>query len=338
MKIAAITAIQSGLDTLDIIRDRASIDLVIGLECKQGYNNVAGYVDVSGYCERVGYRYLGVSSYSLKDEQDQACLLGEDIDVLLVLGWQRLIPDWLIHHAKIAVLGGHGSAYGITAGRGRSPQNWALILGKPSFSISLFRIDAGVDSGPVLMERCFDYSMLDDIETSYYKTSWLMSEMIVELLNSNDPNKFVGIEQTRAPSYLPKRTADDGGIDWQQCAGQIYDFIRALTHPYPGAFTIAGTVNVNIWRAMPFDLPIDYTHFQPGEICQTFQNGNFIVRTGGGLLLVREWSTGGNGWHPCRGFVFSSVNAVQTMRKIIDRHQHAFPAKLLNFDIARLAE
>ena len=335
MKIAVITAVQSGIDTLEMIRDRVTIDVVIGLGRQQDREKVAGYVDVSGYCERVGYRYMGVSAYSLNDEQDRTKLLGEEIDVLLVLGWQRLIPNWLIQHVKIAVLGGHGSADGITAGRGRSPQNWALILGKRSFSIALFKINAGVDSGPVLMERCFNYSVFDDIETSYYKTSWMMSEMIIELLNSNDPKRFIGMPQTGKPTYLPKRTAEDGGIDWLQSSSRIYDFVRALTKPYPGAFTLADDTTVAVWHAIPFELPIDLTRFQPGEICQTFQKGNFIVRSGDGLVLVREWGAP-EGWYPYKGLIFTSVSTAQAIKRIIDRHQRETKDNALNTDITKL--
>jgi methionyl-tRNA formyltransferase len=334
MKIAVITAIQSGIDTLEMIRNRVNIDLVIGLDGQQVRDKVAGYVDVAEYCEHVGYRYMGVSSYSLKSELDREKLLEEEIDVLLVLGWQRLIPDWFIQHVKIAVLGGHGSADGITAGRGRSPQNWALILGKLSFSIALFKINAGVDSGPVLMERSFNYSVLDDIETSYYKTSWLMSEMIVELLNSNDPSRFAGIPQTGEPTYLPKRTAEDGVIDWQQSSNQIFNFVRALTRPYPGAFTLAKEAHVAIWQATPFELPIEASRFQPGEICQTLLNGSFVVRSGDGFVLVREWSASVE-WQPCNGSVFSSVSVTETIRQIIDRHQRETKGCPLNADILK---
>ncbi|TAJ76999.1 MAG: hypothetical protein EPO42_11255 [Gallionellaceae bacterium] len=337
MRIAVITAIQSGIDTLEMIRHRVKIDLVIGLDGQQVRDKVAGYVDVAEYCERVDCRYMGVSAYSLNNELDRTRLLEEEIDVLLVLGWQRLIPDWFIQHVKIAVLGGHGSADGITAGRGRSPQNWALILGKPSFSIALFKINAGVDSGPVLMERSFNYSVLDDIETSYYKTSWMMSEMIVELLNSNDSTRFAGTPQTGEPKYFPKRTAEDGVIDWQQNSNRIFDFVRALTKPYPGAFTLAKETSVAIWQAIPFELPIRMSRFQLGEICQTFLNGSFVVRTGDGFVLVREWSAPEE-WQPCNGLVFKSVSVTETIKKIIDRHQRETKGCALHADITNFVK
>ncbi|MEH6611515.1 MAG: formyltransferase family protein [Halioglobus sp.] len=263
MKIVVATATQSGLDTLDMLRETIDIHMVLGLDGGQNKKKISGHADVSAYCQNAQLSYLGVKSYGLKCDQDQARLLSEEIDVLLVLGWQRLIPAWLIEHTKFAVIGGHGSAVGITEGRGRSPQNRASILGRSSFSISLFKIESGVDSGPVLMEKTFTYSQLDDIETSYFKTSWIMSDMMIELLNSSDPMRFDGLAQVGVPAYLPKRAAEDGRVDWGMSSAQIYNFVRGLTHPYPGAFTFLGEIRVNIWSLIPFDVPVDLLAYRP---------------------------------------------------------------------------
>ena len=332
MKIAVITAVQSGLDILEMIRDRVDIDLVIGLDNQKNFEKIAGYVEIDKYCDQLNYKYIGVSTYSLNNDLDRERLLKEEIDILLVLGWQRLIPNWLIQHVRIAVLGGHGSADGITAGRGRSPQNWALILGKKIFSISLFKIDSGVDSGPVLMERNFNYTIFDDIETSYYKVSWMMSEMIVDFLKSGDLEQFLGVPQTGNPRYFPKRAAEDGVIDWHQSSIQIFDFVRALTRPYPGAFTITEDTNVSIWQAFPFELKIDTSNFKSGEICQVFVSGNFVVRSADGLMLIRDW-TATNQWKPYVGLIFKSVSTKKTIKKIIDRHQQETKDCQINADI-----
>jgi len=335
MKIAAITAVQSGLDILRMIGGRINIDLVIGLGDGQDLNRVSGYVDVSKYCSHHNLKYLAVQSYSLKDESDKEKIKSEEIDVLLVLGWQRLIPNWLIEHVKLAVLGGHGSAEGITAGRGRSPQNWALILGKKSFSISLFRIDAGIDSGPVLLEKKFNYSDLDDIETSYFKTSWLMSDMIVELLAKGKQGLFLETPQTEEARYLPKRTADDGAIDWSLSVKEIHNFIRGLAKPYPGAFSFIEDLKVTFWVAIPFDIPIDHSQYEEGEICQTFANQNFVVKCSDSLLLVRDWSSNKEGWSAIEGVVFKSSSFKQSMSCIIERHNLEMPNKPLNEDILK---
>ena len=81
-------------------------------------------------------------------------------------------------------MGAHGSPLGITKGRGRSPQNWALILGLSTFYISIFKIDPGIDSGQIIETRSFTYSDFDDIKTSYYKVCLLTADMIINNLKS----------------------------------------------------------------------------------------------------------------------------------------------------------
>ena len=119
-----------------------------------------------------------------KKKDDKNKLLNTNIDILIVAGWQRLIPEWLIQHCKICVIGSHGSPLGITKGRGRSPQNWALIMGMESFEISIFQIDKGIDSGRIFNTKSFKYSAFDDIKTSYYKVCMLISQMLIELIKS----------------------------------------------------------------------------------------------------------------------------------------------------------
>lgn len=333
MKIAAMTAVQAGLDILEIIKDQVNISLVIGLDEEVGTRNISGYVNIEKYCFDNNFKYIGLRSYALKDQADRLRLESEEIDVLLVLGWQRLVPEWLIDHVSIAVIGGHGSACGITAGRGRSPQNWALILGQQSFTISLFRIDKGIDSGPVFLERKFIYSPFDDIETSYFKTSWLMADMIVELLSNREIDLISPVPQNGEPSYLPKRMAEDGGIDWTRSNIEIYNFVRGLTHPYPGAYSLVNDIKVCFWRVIPFDIPVDNSRFTPGEICRVFGSLNFVIKCNDGFVLVREWNANNSNWTPKEGEKFTSINFKQSMQNIIDRHIQEMPGKRLSEEI-----
>ena len=102
--------------------------------------------------------------------------------MIWVCGWQRLVPDWLIQQARLGVLGGHGSPDGIAGGRGRSPQNWALLLGCSQFVYALFLITEGVDNGPIISQRTFCYRPYDDIQVSYYRASLAMADMLCEVL------------------------------------------------------------------------------------------------------------------------------------------------------------
>jgi methionyl-tRNA formyltransferase len=324
MKVVVMTAVQSGLDILNMIKDKVTINGVIGLSSQ--HENVSGYVNIESYCSENGFNFIGIDSYSLTDQNDKNKLQNLEIDVLLVLGWQRLIPDWLIKQSKFAALGGHGSARGITAGRGRSPQNWALLFGQGKFIISLFRIDKGVDSGNLLSEREFEYDCFDDIKTSYYKVGWLMSDMIVELLLEKNENRFLGTPQNDEARYLPKRTADDGFIDWNRSNTELHNFIRALTKPYPGAMTTSDKDDViTIWNATPFRIPIKIDSFSNGQIVQVLgRNYDFVVKCEEGLLLIRDWAANTN-WHPCCGDILQSQEFYSQMSTIVERHKGINP-------------
>jgi methionyl-tRNA formyltransferase len=93
------------------------------------------------------------------------------------------------------------------------------------------------------------------------------------------------------PTYYPKRAADDGLIYWCDTSVEIYNLIRAVTRPFPGAFTYLDddpAQRVLVWRGIPFDTKITWPAARPGQIVQVFEGGSFVVRTGDASLLVLE--------------------------------------------------
>ena len=169
MNIYILNTVGIGLDIIDLVSKHVKILGIIGLSKRAPTDAISDYVYQYEFCDEHDFDFIEMESYELKSEQDKLKLISLDIDVLIVAGWQRLVPSWLISHCSICVIGSHGSPLGITKGRGRSPQNWALLLGLESFYISIFEVDAGIDSGRIIDTRKFVYSEFDDIKTSYYK-------------------------------------------------------------------------------------------------------------------------------------------------------------------------
>lgn len=240
MNIYVLSTLEMGIDVTDILKKSLKIQGLIGLSERQQTNAISGYRYLKGYCDDNNFSFIEMDNYSLSNPKDKEKLLSLDIDILIVAGWQRLIPKWLIEHCKICAIGSHGSAYGITGGRGRSPQNWALLTGRKEFYISIFKIDEGADSGQIIDTRKFVLSDLDDIKTSYYRTNWLIANMIVENVNKQKISGLSFQEQQGEPQYLPQRFPEDGEIDWSRMSHRIYNSVRALTKPYPGAFSYVG--------------------------------------------------------------------------------------------------
>jgi len=335
MKIYILNTVEIGLDITDFLKKELNISGIIGLSKREKTDAISGYVYCGDYAEKNNIEFIEVNSYTLNNEEDKAKILGLDIDILIVAGWQRLIPQWLINHCKICAIGSHGSAYGITGGRGRSPQNWALILGKKEFFISIFKIDSGIDSGQIIDTEKYVLNEFDDIKTSYYKVCCLMSNMVIKNIRNNNILSQNFTEQDGEANYLPQRTPEDGQIDWSKNNFEIYNFIRALTKPYPGAHSLYNGEKIIIWKARIFDLNIhNEKSYANGEIIKLFNNGDFLIKTGEGLLLIEEYDTNAA---LKEGFILESADFKRQINNIIERHYKKYPDLKVSGDLIKLS-
>lgn len=263
--------------------------VTIGPE-KAEEQRVAGYMELRPFLDEQGIPYTVAEKYSLKSEVDRERLLALELDLLLVMGWQRLIPDWWLEALSVGAFGMHGSSRPLPHGRGRSPMNWSLIQGKSEFFTHLFRYLPGVDDGPVVGVQTFDITPHDTCHTLHLKNTVAM----VHLCGEHVPALLEGTavltpQPTEGASYYPKRTAEDGLIYWSDRTAELYNLVRAVTHPFPGAFTYLDDHpgrKVTIWTAIPFDTRLSWPDAVPGEVVEVFYDGSFVVRTGDSSLLV----------------------------------------------------
>lgn len=345
-KIYILNAMASGLDTLNFLIDNIPIHGVVGLDI-ENKAVVANYGQTKIWAEQFQIPYTSVSNYSLKDEKEKEKIQLLDIDILIVAGWQRLIPKWLIDQCQIGVIGLHGSPWGITKGRGRSPQNWAIIMGERTFEISAFLIQPGADDGPILATKTYQLKDSDDIVSSYVKASWLYAEMIMESI-PKIVTGWRGTPQSGSAEYLPQRCFEDGRIDWQWSTVDIDRQVRALTKPYPGAWTKLNGSIVYIWKAQPVEnLTTDKKI--GGEIIAVYpQIPAFLVSTGDGALLVRAWEfTDELTNETMQNIVgiFKNHKAFDTNFKgyeqiqcIFNKHKNKFPDKKISTPLANWAD
>lgn len=250
-------------------------------------SKVSGYKDLFDLdvdCEK--YR---PETYSMKSEKDQGFFSDRRFDILVVLGWQRLIPADIINTLRICGLTIHGSGEGLPKGRGRSPMNWAIIKGFDRFFLSLLTLSPSADGGVILDTQEFDILPEDDIRTLYYKNSLVSSTM----LEDNIPRllareKYGEPQDENEATYYPKRTPEDGKINWRQGAERVTRLVRAVTKPYPGAFTFCGGAKIMIWSARLFDTKISGPE-APGVVAAVFPDGAFIVKTADYYVVVSDY-------------------------------------------------
>lgn len=327
MRIVVLSALQAGLDTLHALGD-FPLSAVIGLARPSDERCVSGYIDMAPYAAARGLPYIEAESYGLCSPNDVTRLSALNFDLLLVLGWQRLVPGWLLSKARIGAIGAHGSMTGITGGRGRSPQVWALLLGATEFSVSLFWLTPGVDDGPLIATGEFALTPYDDISSSLLKTARLVAKLLGEALADGR----LGRDAARRPQdaeagYWPKRSPQDGALDWRRSTEALYNFIRAQTRPYPGAYSDLGPNDgvLRIWRAKPFDTRLP-AGIAAGTIVQRTAADALLVATGDGLLLVEDYELESPGTaRLSAGRVLPSVDFAQQLRGILDRHLAVLP-------------
>lgn len=268
---------------------------------------VAGYQSFAGIAERHELPIRYPETYALDTAADHAHFVGRDERLLVVNGWQRLVPGAVLDTFELGALGVHGSAYGLPAGRGRSPLNWSLVEGLDRFLLSVIQLTEATDAGGVVGTRKFDISPHDDIRTLYYKTAVATQEILDETLDAILAGTHETEPQEGRPTYYPKRTLDDGAIHWENPTRDIYDLVRAVARPYPGAFTAHDDTRVMIWEAIPFsdDFVFDVP---PGTVVRTFETtGDFVVKTADGTLLVTDWEVPEAAWTPARGMRLDSL-------------------------------
>lgn len=333
-KLYILGTLEITAEIIDLLHKKIKIDGVFGLKKIDNNEKIASYYYLREFCKNKNIDFIELESYSIVKEEDKKKILERDIDVLIVFGWQRLVPREVIDHCKIGAFGFHGSPYGIEKGRGRSPQNWALILGENKFYVSMFKLTSGVDNGPIFMTTKYELSIFDNIRYSYYKVIFICYQMIIELIKKLENGEEICFEEQNVEAmYFPQRLPIDGQIDWTRTSMEIYNFVRAQTRPYPGAFTLLNNQIVKIWEVVPFD--INFAIFEPGYVVKKFINGELLVKTGDSFLIVKDYTAS---FIINEGDIFESTNFRQQMKQIIKRHYQKYPEFKINEKIENLAK
>jgi methionyl-tRNA formyltransferase len=170
-----------------------------------------------------------------------------ECDAFLVAGWYHMVPRrW---RSVAPAYGLHASLLPDYAGG--APLVWAIINGEKRTGISLFQLGDGVDDGPIVGQRETEITASDTIATLYERIEGLGVELVRELLPDILSRPHVPQDFSKRRVF-PQRGPEDGLIEWHWSAEQVHNFVRAQTHPYPGAFVEMDGGTYRIWETEPF--------------------------------------------------------------------------------------
>lgn len=294
------------------------VDLVITISPEvTKKNQVSGYKGLSVLTQKYGIPVHEADSYFLTDEKTRKFLSENDFDIGISMGWQRLIPPSVLEKFKFGIYGFHGNSGYLPFGRGRSPLNWSIILGDTRFNLNLFRYDEKADSPNVFATEMFSITIHDDIRTAQYKNVICSKNLIKKLLKAYQEGAItIKLKSKDFDSWYTKRTEADGKVDFHARTREIYNLIRGVAAPFPGAFAyvqvknrenggeISGEIRqddssdkkssqdnkIIIWQAHPFDEMIDFSEYAPGEVIDIFDN-KLVIRTVDGSLLIDQYES-----------------------------------------------
>jgi methionyl-tRNA formyltransferase len=213
-----------------------------------------------------------------------AALREVDPDLIFVVGWSQLVLDEFIGLPRQGVFGMHPTL--LPRHRGRAAIPWAILSGLAKTGVTLFQISDGTaDSGPTVGQVEVPIARDETATTLYEKVTAahldLVREYVPKLVDGTAERTP---QDTRRASVWPKRTPADGIIDWETRAPYLYDWVRAQTRPYPGAFTFLGDEKVVVWRARPVELDDD----APAGTVVGRDGDDAIVACGEGGLVLEE--------------------------------------------------
>ena len=247
--------------------------------------NRSGQCSFEDVATRLGATLVGVSDVNAPETLEAVGAL--DPQLIFVVGWSQIAREPFLALAREGVFGMHPTL--LPRHRGRAAIPWAILSGLARTGVTLFEIvDATADSGAIVGQAVVDIGADDTAETLFQRISDthvdLISEYVPQLLTRSAPRSPQ--DPARASSW-PKRTPADGIIDWETRAPYLYDWVRAQTRPYPGAFTFLGDEKVVVWRARPVDVE---AAAPAGTIVATEPEGP-VVACGEGALLLEEVET-----------------------------------------------
>lgn len=218
-----------------------------------------------------------------KPSEFEAIIKEDSPDMCIVVGWYWLIKKNILENVPNGFLGIHPSL--LPKYRGGAPLIWPIINGDKESGVSLFYLDNDMDAGDVVDQKRFDIADEDTVADILVKTESLATKLFKNNLPLIFKNKESKVPQDHnAATYYSMRKPEDGRINWHSSSVEIYNFIRAQTHPYPGAFCYVGNKKMYLWKSRV--APQEY-HGIPGLVVKVSDTYVVVVCGKGAICLYK---------------------------------------------------
>jgi methionyl-tRNA formyltransferase len=172
-------------------------------------------------------------------------------DVIVVVGYGRIIPQWMLDLPRLGNINLHASL--LPKYRGAAPIQWAIARGESVTGVTTMKIDAGLDTGDILLQEVIPITSDDSAETLAPKLASVGADLMIRTLQGLETGTMQPRKQDDSQASLaPILKKEDGRIDFSRTAGEILNRLRGF-QPWPGAYSLFRGKNLQIWRAAKID-------------------------------------------------------------------------------------
>jgi methionyl-tRNA formyltransferase len=263
MNYAFVTCVKLGLSCIEKIYEIGGhLDLLITLHDHKAVKK-SGRIYLDDFANRNKIPLLKINH--INDCEVKSSLKDYKIDYLFIIGWSQIADKELINIPRFGSYGIHPTLLPI--GRGRAAIPWAIIKGLKETGVTLFKLDTGVDTGPVVDQHVIPINETETAKTLYEKVNIAHEDLIAKVYINMEERavNLIGQDESKA-TYWEGRTPADGEINSDMTVEEAERLIRATTHPYPGAFIKTGYGKRIIWSAAISDNPENPLKLKNGTI------------------------------------------------------------------------
>lgn len=259
MKFGFVTCVRLGLSCIEKIYEiNGKLDLLITLHDHKAKNK-SGRIFLDQFSEKNQIPLLKINN--INDPEVIDAVKKHELDWLFIIGWSQIAAPEILNAPKFGCIGMHPTL--LPVGRGRASIPWAIIKGVEKTGVSMFVLDEGVDTGPLISQYEIPLEVKETATTLYKKVedahATLMSDTFPQLQQGSiQPQP----QNEELATNWEGRKPEDGQLHAEMNCSEADRLIRATTHPYPGAFYQLGNKKVIVWSAKFSDQPDAKENFQ----------------------------------------------------------------------------
>lgn len=284
MRILYIGCVESSYIELKLLLENKKD--IVGIITKKASRINSDFVDLLP----LGEKYNVPCKYAkdINDSEVEEFIRKSNPDVIYCFGWSQIINKTILDIPPMGVIGTHPAD--LPFNRGRHPIIWALVLGLESTASTFFVMNVEADQGDIISKKKINIEYSDYARDLYDKITEAECEQILEFTESLEKGTCrMQKQDVSLGNVWRKRGMSDGIIDWRMSSRAIYNLVRALSYPYPGAQFRYKEDLYTIWRAEEVeDVNEKYRNIEPGKVIKYISSNDFYVKAYDNLIHVME--------------------------------------------------